>query len=207
MLALANCHLSRRDFKVFFGIAGGTFLTGLLLSCLIFPLDRDSLVDLKTTLPVEVSPQVDSLSVESPMPQAGQDIAPVPPANPEVDLISLLNTDGPKVRHETKQVKESWQTVRMRVTGYCACSKCCGTYDGITANNHRIVKGDAFVAADKFYGFGTEMVIPGYNAGRAVPVMDRGKAIKGNCLDLFFHSHTQAKKWGVKYLDVQVKVN
>jgi len=96
---------------------------------------------------------------------------------------------------QTDSTSAEWQTVPMRVTAYCPCSKCCGQYaDGITA----------FVAADKRHSFGTEMVVPGYSEGRAVKVLDRGGAIKGNRLDVFFHSHQQALEWGVQYLDVQV---
>ena len=108
---------------------------------------------------------------------------------------------------EKSQVKEGWKRLRMRVTGYCPCSKCCGDFsDGITANNHQIQPGDVFVAADKLYPFGTKMVIEGYNSSQAVKVMDRGGAIKGNRLDLFFHTHQQALEWGVQHLDVLIKI-
>jgi len=94
----------------------------------------------------------------------------------------------------------------MRVTAYCACPKCCGKYsDGRTANNHKIRRGDTFVAADKRYSFGTELIIPGYNGARPVKVIDRGKAIKGDRLDVFYHTHKRARQWGVQYLDVKVK--
>ena len=101
---------------------------------------------------------------------------------------------------------DGWQTVRMRVTAYCPCSKCCGEYaDGITANGHRIRPGDTFAAADRRYSFGTEMLIPGYNNSAPVEVLDRGGAIKGNRLDVFFATHQEALQWGVQYLDVQVR--
>lgn len=123
-------------------------------------------------------------------------------------LIQLLAGVNTNVEYQLQEDKESWQVVRMRVTGYCSCSKCCGKHsDGITASNHRIRTGDTFVAADKFYGFGTQMVIPGYSNDRVVTVQDRGKAIKGNRLDVFFDSHSQAQKWGVRYLDVLVKTD
>lgn len=98
-----------------------------------------------------------------------------------------------------------WQTVRMRVTAYCSCPKCCGEYSGgPTACGHKILPGDTFVAADKKYSFGTEMLIAGYNNGEPVKVLDRGGAIRGDRLDVFFASHEEALKWGVKYLDVKV---
>jgi len=99
-----------------------------------------------------------------------------------------------------------WEIVQMRVTAYCPCPKCCGQYsDGVTACGYRIQPGDTFVAADGQYGFGTEMLIPGYSNSRPVKVLDRGGAIKGNRLDVFFGSHDQALEWGVKYLDVKVR--
>ncbi len=101
-----------------------------------------------------------------------------------------------------------WQTVRMRVTAYCPCPLCCGEYsDGITANGHKIDPGDTFVAADKRYAFGTEMIIAGYNNSQLVKVLDRGGTIIGNRLDVFFNTHQKAVNWGVKDLAVKVYLN
>jgi 3D (Asp-Asp-Asp) domain-containing protein len=101
---------------------------------------------------------------------------------------------------------EEWESIEMRVTAYCPCPKCCGEYsDGVTANGHEIRPGDTFVAADRRYSFGTEMLIPGYSNSRAVKVLDRGGAIKGNRLDVFFATHQEALEWGVKYLEVSVR--
>ncbi|OHB75292.1 MAG: hypothetical protein A2Z25_12785 [Planctomycetes bacterium RBG_16_55_9] len=105
----------------------------------------------------------------------------------------------------TQEPADEWQTVRMRVTAYCPCSSCCGQYaDGMTACGHVIQPGETFVAADKRYAFGTEMLIPGYDHGRAVKVLDRGGAIKGDRIDVFFPSHQEALEWGVQHLDVKV---
>ena len=99
-----------------------------------------------------------------------------------------------------------WQTVQMRVTAYCPCEKCCGKYsNGQTACGHKIRPGDAFVAADKKYSFGTKIIIPGYENAAPVKVLDRGGAIRGNRLDVFFGSHEEALKWGVKNLNVKVR--
>lgn len=117
------------------------------------------------------------------------------------------NTGGETVRHDGLGEADSWITIEMRVTAYCWCKKCCGKHsDGITANGHRIRIGDTFVAADKKYSFGTEMIIPGYNESQTVEVLDRGRVIRGNKLDIFFNSHHRAKVWGVRYLPVKVKV-
>jgi 3D (Asp-Asp-Asp) domain-containing protein len=118
-----------------------------------------------------------------------------------------LMAEEPAAVDADKNHDNSWQVVRMRVTAYCPCSKCCGKYsDGITACNHRIQGGDRFVAADRSYPFGTPMIIPGYNKSEPVEVKDRGGAIKNDKLDVFFNTHEEALEWGVQYLDVLVKV-
>jgi 3D (Asp-Asp-Asp) domain-containing protein len=49
------------------------------------------------------------------------------------------------------------------------------------------------------------MVIAGYNNGGAVKVLDRGGVITGNRLDVFFNSHEEALKWGVRHIEVKVR--
>ena len=101
---------------------------------------------------------------------------------------------------------DGWVVISMRVTAYCPCKKCCGEWaDGVTANGHVIQPGDRFVAADSRFGFGTEMIIEGYNDSNVVKVLDRGGAIKGNKLDVFFNTHQEALEWGVRYIDVKVR--
>ncbi|MCP4260100.1 MAG: hypothetical protein GY774_21680 [Planctomycetes bacterium] len=101
-----------------------------------------------------------------------------------------------------------WEIIEMRVTAYCPCPHCCGEYsDGITANGHEIQPGDTFVAADGRYPFDTEMLIPDYSNSQPVKVLDRGGAIKGNKLDVFFATHEEALEWGVQYLEVNVRKN
>jgi 3D (Asp-Asp-Asp) domain-containing protein len=99
----------------------------------------------------------------------------------------------------------------MRVSAFCPCAKCCGRWANIyprrTASGHVIRPGDRFVAAAKDVPFGTMIDIPGY--GR-VPVLDRGSAIKGDRLDVFFDDsggkigHQRALEWGVRNLDVKI---
>ena len=100
------------------------------------------------------------------------------------------------------------QEYEMRVTAYCPCEKCCGkNSERKTASGHRIQRGDTFVAADKRYPFGTEIIVPGYNNSKPVKVLDRGYAIRGNRMDVFFDSHQKAREWGVKYLPVKILTN
>lgn len=110
----------------------------------------------------------------------------------------------------------------MEVTAYCNCGKCCSwertllglgrpvisagpnkgkpKQVGITASGKRAQHGT--IAADtNVLPFGTIVYVPGYGYGR---VEDRGSAIKGQKLDLWFSSHEAALKWGRKRLQVQV---
>ena len=121
-----------------------------------------------------------------------------------IGLLATAGTDCPAVETGNVTVK------RMRVTAYCSCKKCCGKdANGITACNHKILPGDKFVAADKSIPFGTRIFIPGY-CEHPVEVLDRGGAIKGDRLDLYFGDkdgmtgHERAMEWGVKYLEVKI---
>jgi 3D (Asp-Asp-Asp) domain-containing protein len=93
------------------------------------------------------------------------------------------------------------------VTAYCGCPKCCGpNARGLTASGRSIsYNGGQFVAADtKLFRFGTQLRIPGYSSAEPVEVIDRGGAIKGYHIDVYFPTHDQAKAWGRKWLAVTV---
>lgn len=68
---------------------------------------------------------------------------------------------------------------------------------GITADGSKAEKGT--IAADPKYPFGTKMYVPGYGWGE---VHDRGRAITGEHIDIFFPDRDDALEWGRKYLDV-----
>lgn len=78
------------------------------------------------------------------------------------------------------------------VTAYCPCVQCCGKNDGITASGVKAVEG-VTVATDKNIPFGTKIYIGG--VGERI-VQDRGGAIKGNRIDLYFSDHQSAINFG-----------
>ena len=86
-----------------------------------------------------------------------------------------------------------------KVTAYCACMKCCGKTNGITASGTKAAAGRT-IATDSRFAFGTKLSINGVT----YTVEDRGGAIKGNRIDMYFDSHAEAIQWGVKYLPVEV---
>ena len=50
-----------------------------------------------------------------------------------------------EVKNRGSDQAASWQTIRMRVTAYCPCRRCCGkNSDGITANGHRMLRSTQF---------------------------------------------------------------
>jgi 3D (Asp-Asp-Asp) domain-containing protein len=112
------------------------------------------------------------------------------------------------------------QLIQMEVTGYCSCGACTGWKRdwrlrpvvssgpskgkpkriGITASGTRARPGT--IAADtRRYPFGTIVYVPGYGYGR---VEDRGGAIRGNKLDVYFRRHSTALDWGRQTLPVKV---
>ncbi len=112
------------------------------------------------------------------------------------------------------------RVVRMEVTAYCHCGQCCGwrrnwrgrpVYNygpnkgqpkevGRTASGTRVRLGTLAADTSRF-PFGTIMYVPGYGYG---VVEDRGGAIRGNKLDVYFRTHQQALEWGRQHLNVKV---
>ena len=106
-----------------------------------------------------------------------------------VDSVEEVNNDGAEDREiETVQpiIEE------FIITAYCPCMKCCGKTDGITASGDKATEG-VTVAMDKSMPFGTKIYIDG--VGERI-VQDRGGAIKGNRIDLYFDSHQEALNFG-----------
>ena len=99
----------------------------------------------------------------------------------------------------TKADKSSGKTKIYKITAYCSCAKCCGKSNGITACGKK-AKAGRTIAAPRGFSFGTKLSIN----GKTYVVEDRGGAIKGNRIDLYVNSHSEALRWGVKYLPVKV---
>ena len=83
-----------------------------------------------------------------------------------------------------------------KITAYTLAE---GSGTGRTASGTKPVQGRT-VAASSQFAFGTKLNI----GGHIYTVEDRGGAIKGNKLDIFVNSKTEAIQWGVRYLPVTV---
>jgi 3D (Asp-Asp-Asp) domain-containing protein len=139
----------------------------------------------------------------------------VPTATPggipaEIELLSDRKPPAPSPLFGSAQptlAGPKLRTMIMEVTAYCPCVRCCGPRaQGLTASGRRVsFNGGRFVAADtRLLKFNTKLLIPGYADNSAVQVVDRGGAIKGNKLDVFFPTHEEARRWGRQKLLVTV---
>ena len=91
----------------------------------------------------------------------------------------------------TLQNTKSEEWIKFIATGYCNCSKC-GGGSGRTAMG-TIPQANRTVAMPKGYSFGTKIEIQGMGT---YIVEDRGGAIKGNKIDIYFNSHKEALNFG-----------
>lgn len=93
-----------------------------------------------------------------------------------------------------------WQT--FKATAYCPCEKCCGKNDGITASGIKAKEGITIAADWNVLPAGTEVEIQGI--GTRI-VQDKGGAIRGNRIDIFFENHRDALNFGVQEVLVRIK--
>lgn len=92
-----------------------------------------------------------------------------------------------------------------KITAYCSCEKCCGKSDGITASGKKVQSG---MVACNWLPFGTKVEIEGLGV---FSVQDRGarKYFGGKdnhikALDVYLPTHWEAKRFGVKHLEVEI---
>lgn len=100
--------------------------------------------------------------------------------------------------------------VRVKATAYCPCRSCTGKDSSSPGYNRtatgtqakRDPNGYSTIAVDpRIIPLGTKVYVEGY--GFAV-AEDTGGAIKGNKIDVYFPSHSEALQWGVKYKNVYI---
>ena len=97
-----------------------------------------------------------------------------------------------------------------KLTAYCSCEKCCGEWANIRpldengnpivyTANQSIAKQGVTVAADtNVLPFNSKILIDGHE----YIVQDRGGAIKGNRIDVYFESHEEALQFGVQHKEI-----
>ena len=91
------------------------------------------------------------------------------------------------------------------VTGYCNCRLCCGKYSPeVTGKTPHTASGTVpcagrTVAVDpNVIPLGSTVVINGHS----YIAEDTGSAVRGNVIDMFFDSHSEALNWGRRNVEV-----
>ncbi|MFD1178472.1 3D domain-containing protein [Paenibacillus puldeungensis] len=115
------------------------------------------------------------------------------------------------IKTESERKKKSVKTVKVLATGYTAGYESTGkkpshpqygiTYSGVKVRRDKNTV--STIAADlKVFPIGTILYIPGYGYG---VVADKGSAIKGKKIDLYFDTTRQVfREWGKKEVEVQI---
>jgi 3D (Asp-Asp-Asp) domain-containing protein len=100
-----------------------------------------------------------------------------------------------------------------KLTAYCSCEKCCGYWATIrpldedgnpivyTADGSVAKQGVTIAADTSVLPFDSKILIDGHE----YIVQDRGGAIKGNRIDVYFESHEEALQFGVQYKEIFLK--
>lgn len=94
--------------------------------------------------------------------------------------------------HETTAT-DIGPAIKVIATGYCSCVACCGPGGTITASGTHVHWGT--IAAPKNWPFGSKYIIDEL-PGTIFTVEDRGGAIRGMHIDIWFSSHAEALRWG-----------
>lgn len=116
---------------------------------------------------------------------------------------------SPEIEKKTKKMELlTPEIVRMKVSAYCPCEKCCGIYaDGKTSIGRDALESLGVAAAPKLLPYGTKLQIPGIGIRE---VDDTGGAMRKSAekgiyhIDIRFHNHEEALKFGVQWLDVEI---
>ena len=93
-----------------------------------------------------------------------------------------------------------WKSLGVfKITFYCACEKCCGSWsDGTTATGTKATAGRTIATDPEVIPLGSTVLIDGIE----YIAEDTGGAINGNIIDLFVESHQEALNRGVIYKEV-----
>ncbi|MBO5957564.1 MAG: 3D domain-containing protein [Bacteroidales bacterium] len=122
--------------------------------------------------------------------KVGNNISNQKPIRPEDVVTTETATEEPNPLFDLGEFK---------LTAYCACKKCCGKWaDGVTASGAKVQQGITIAADTDILPFGTNVIINGHE----YTVQDRGGAIKGNRIDIYFDSHEDALEFGVQKAEV-----
>lgn len=205
------------------GIAGGILIISLLVTTVQAKRENTKLKEINNSLSITVNEQketIESLNIAKTTLETNN-------ANLEAEKNNLTN----QVTELTEQKKQLEQKInkqqqataqpkattapktttqsstggknlgQFRISAYCNCSKCCGKWAGGPTASGTTPKAGRTIAVDpKVIPLGSKVIIDGHT----YIAEDTGSAIKGNKIDMYFSSHSEAMAWGVKYKNVNL---
>ncbi len=142
---------------------------------------------------------------QTPRPPAPR-VVPAPSFTPAIERPARVAPAAPIAMYDDRPLRVV-STRRMTVTAYSPDERSCGEFaDGVTASGLSVwTNGMRLVAADPdVLPLHSVVAVPSYDAGRPVPVLDVGGAIRGERLDVLFATHQAALAWGVREVDVTI---
>ena len=159
----------------------------------------------KEQIQIQENP-LENIQEEKPIEETQTIETPVPSPNPIVQQAPIQEPAKETISNRNSELREEW--IQFTATGYCACQKCCGKTNGVTASGAKAVAGIT-VAMPSSYSFGTKIQLKSangnlMNGGNYYTVQDRGGAIKSNRIDIFFSSHQEALNFGRRTVYLKV---
>lgn len=133
------------------------------------------------------------------------------PPETEPPVTEPIETESPVTEPPTPELISLG---RFKLTAYCSCRKCCGSYADnrpVDENGETIVYGSigvrlkagVSIAVDPgVIPYGTDVVINGHT----YTAHDTGGNIVGNRIDVYFDDHQEAWDFGTQYAEVFVYV-
>lgn len=124
-----------------------------------------------------------------------------PEPEPEIEIEIETNTEVETNSNSEGSNLKSLGTFKL--TAYCACSKCCGKSDGITASGTKAKQGRTIAVNPKQIPYGTKVIINGHT----YIAEDCGGGVGKSRIDVFFDNHKEALNFGVQYAEVFIYVD
>lgn len=92
------------------------------------------------------------------------------------------------------------QAEQFKSTAYCSCKLCCGKWaNGKTATGTTPTQGRTIAVDKREIPLGAHVLIDG------AEYIAEDTGVRGKHIDIFFNSHSEALKYGVKYVEVEIK--
>ena len=107
-----------------------------------------------------------------------------------------------KIKNKELEESKKINLGTFKLTAYCPCSKCCGQWaNGITATGTTATANHTIAVDPRVIPYGSTVYIEGLGTFVAE---DCGGGIKGNRIDIFYNTHSEALNSGVTALNPTV---